>query len=116
MIAQICGAVELALEYFADHGEAKSVCVVGVGSLSSTNNADLLFCSGSCLSAAALLFYIKPLSANAAGRTTRAVPASDIVAAVLVLFYFPPWLPELPAFADPCIYWHGSSHFITPYF
>lgn len=68
MIAQICGAVELALEYFADPGRLKTFVLWGMGSLSSTNNADLfVFVPVVVLSAAALLFYIKPLNAMLLG-------------------------------------------------
>lgn len=64
MIAQICGAIELALEYFADPGRLKTFVLWGMGSLSATNNSDLyVFVPLVTLSALALLFYIKPLNA-----------------------------------------------------
>lgn len=69
MIAQICGAVQGALEYFSDPGQLKSFVMWGMGSLSSTTLEDSLFLA--IIGGALLLstfFYIKPLQAFLAGQ------------------------------------------------
>ena len=69
MIAQVCGAIQGSLEYFADPDSLKSFVVWGMGSLGNTTSSDLkiyvpvaLFCLGS------LLFFIKPLNALLLGQ------------------------------------------------
>lgn len=70
MLAQICGAIQGALEYFADPGSLKSFVLWGMGSLSGTTNSDLLiFVPVSLLAMLSLLFLIKPLNAFLLGES-----------------------------------------------
>lgn len=69
MLSQICSAIQSALEYFSDPNNLKSFVIWGMGSLSSTNNADLLiyipvaiFCLGG------MLLFVKPLNALLLGQ------------------------------------------------
>ena len=64
MIAQICGALLSALEYFADPSSLKTFVIWGMGSLSGTVSGDLLiFLPLVVLTLLVLVFYIKPLNA-----------------------------------------------------
>jgi len=69
MFAQICAALQMALEYFADPNSLKSFIVWGMGSLSNNTNDDLLiFAPFSILCLLALVFFIKPLNAMLLGQ------------------------------------------------
>lgn len=69
MLSQICAAVQTALEYFAEPNDLKSFVIWGMGSLSNTNNGDLLiFAPLTILCLAALLFFVKPLNALLLGQ------------------------------------------------
>ena len=64
MIAQICGALLSALEYFADPNNLKNFVLWGMGSLSNTTLYDLsLFLPLTLFGLMLLLFFIKPLNA-----------------------------------------------------
>lgn len=64
MFAQVCGAIQSSLEYFADPGSLKTFVVWGMGSVSGTGNGDLVLYAPVALAAfAALVFYVKPLNA-----------------------------------------------------
>jgi iron complex transport system permease protein len=64
MFSQICGAIQTALEYFADPNSLKNFVIWGMGSLANTTNSDLLlYAPVSVICLAALLFFVKPLNA-----------------------------------------------------
>ncbi len=63
MFSQICGALQTALEYFADPASLKNFVIWGMGSVANTSNSDLLlFVPFSICCLAFLLFYMKPLN------------------------------------------------------
>jgi iron complex transport system permease protein len=63
MFSQICGALQTALEYFADPASLKNFVIWGMGSVSNTSNTDLvLFVPFSVICLGCLLFYMKPLN------------------------------------------------------
>lgn len=69
MLSQICGALQGALEYFADPDSLKSFVMWGMGSLSGTTNSDLMiFIPVSFMALAVLVFFIKPLNAFLLGQ------------------------------------------------
>jgi iron complex transport system permease protein len=69
MLSQICGAMQGALEYFADPNDLKSFVVWGMGSLSSTTSEDLgIYIPIALLFLSVLIFYIKPLNAFLLGQ------------------------------------------------
>lgn len=69
MLSQICGAVQMALEYFADPNNLKSFVIWGMGSLSNTTNADLLlYAPAAIVSLLSVVFFIKPLNALLLGQ------------------------------------------------
>lgn len=69
MFSQICGAIQTALEYFSDPNSLKSFVIWGMGSLSNTTNADLLFFIPiSLFGLSAVIFFIKPLNALLLGQ------------------------------------------------
>lgn len=64
MLSQICGALQMALEYFADPNNLKSFVIWGMGSLANTTNNDLvIFVPLAGITLLVLLFFIKPLNA-----------------------------------------------------
>lgn len=64
MFSQLCGALESALEYFADPGNLKSFVVWGMGSLGSTTLSDTRVFGGVALvTLLAVLMFVKPLNA-----------------------------------------------------
>lgn len=69
MLSQICGALQMALEYFSDPNSLKSFVIWGMGSLANTTNADLgIYIPAALISLAAVLFFIKPLNAMLLGQ------------------------------------------------
>ncbi|MCE3229958.1 MAG: ABC-type iron transport system, permease component [Bacteroidetes bacterium] len=69
MLSQICGALQGALEYFADPNDLKSFIMWGMGSLSGTTTSDLwIFVPVSLLALGVLVFFIKPLNAFLLGQ------------------------------------------------
>ncbi|MCC6372406.1 MAG: iron ABC transporter permease [Bacteroidia bacterium] len=69
MFSQICGAIQTALEYFADPTSLKSFVVWGMGSLSNTTNTDLTgYVPISVLAILALFLFVKPLNALLLGQ------------------------------------------------
>jgi iron complex transport system permease protein len=69
MIAQICGAMQGALEYFANPGDLKNFVMWSMGSLSNTGLKDaLLFSILGIVFIVITLFYIKPLQAFILGQ------------------------------------------------
>lgn len=69
MFSQICGAIQVALEYFADPNNLKTFVIWGMASLANTINEDLrIFVPVSLAGLAALLFFIKPLNALLLGQ------------------------------------------------
>lgn len=69
MLSQICGALQGALEYFADPNDLKSFVMWQMGSLSSTTNFDLIiFVPVSLICLASLIIFIKPLNALLLGQ------------------------------------------------
>jgi iron complex transport system permease protein len=69
MLSQICGALQMALEYFTDPNSLKSFVIWGMGSLANTTNRDLIiFVSGSLITLSSLLFFVKPLNALLLGQ------------------------------------------------
>lgn len=69
MLSQICGAIQGALEYFAEPNNLKNFVIWGMGSLSGTTTNDLfIFAPLSILCLVALLFFIKPLNALLLGQ------------------------------------------------
>lgn len=64
MFAQLCGALESAIEYFADPGSLKSFVLWGMGSLGSTTRSDVsLFAIVSVVTLLALFGFTKSLNA-----------------------------------------------------
>ena len=64
MLSQICGALEGALEYFANPNDLKSFVMWGMGSLSNTSNSDLfIYLPLSFVFLSSTIFFIKPLNA-----------------------------------------------------
>jgi iron complex transport system permease protein len=69
MLAQICGAIQSALEYFSDPNSLKSFVIWGMGSLSNTTQKDLfIYFPLAFLSLLSLLFFVKPLNALLLGQ------------------------------------------------
>ncbi|MCW3077358.1 MAG: Iron transporter [Bacteroidetes bacterium] len=69
MLSQVCGALQGALEYFANPADLKSFVMWGMGSLSATTNADLyIYMTVSALCLLSLIFFIKPLNAFLLGQ------------------------------------------------
>lgn len=69
MLSQICGALQMALEYFSDPNNLKSFVIWGMGSLANTTNADLvLYVPASAIMLAAVLLFVKPLNALLLGQ------------------------------------------------
>lgn len=69
MIAQICGALQGALEYFSDPGKLKSFVLWSMGSLAGTTLKDSLFLAAlGSLFIFLTFFYLKPLQAFLAGQ------------------------------------------------
>lgn len=69
MLSQICGAMQGALEYFADPNDLKSFVVWGMGSLSATTNEDLgLYAPVAILFLCLIIFFTKPLNAFLLGQ------------------------------------------------
>lgn len=69
MLSQICGALQMALEYFSDPNSLKSFVIWGMGSLANTTNADLwIYIPAALISLAAVLLFIKPLNAMLLGQ------------------------------------------------
>jgi len=69
MFSQICGAMQMALEYFADPNNLKSFVIWGMGSLSNNTNDDLMiYVPVAILCTAALLLFVKPLNALLLGQ------------------------------------------------
>lgn len=70
MISQICGALQGALEYFANPNELKNFVVWGMGSLSSTTNSDLLiYIPIAFVFLVVTLLFTKPLNAFLLGQS-----------------------------------------------
>lgn len=70
MISQICGALQGALEYFANPNELKSFVIWGMGSLSATTNSDLLiYLPIAFVSLVITLLFTKPLNALLLGQS-----------------------------------------------
>jgi iron complex transport system permease protein len=70
MFSQICGAIQSALEYFADPGNLKNFVVWGMGSLGNTTRSDLLiFAPIAFFSLLLIFFLIKPLNALLLGQS-----------------------------------------------
>jgi iron complex transport system permease protein len=64
MIAQICGALQMSLEYFADPYNLKAFVIWGMGSLSGTTRSDLqVYLPLTIVFVSLLFFQLKPLSA-----------------------------------------------------
>lgn len=64
MLAQICGAIQGFLEYFADPNSLKSFVIWGMGSLGGTTNLDLLiYVPFSLICLTSIFFFVKPLTA-----------------------------------------------------
>ncbi len=69
MLSQICGALEGALEYFANPNDLKNFVMWGMGSLSNTTNADLLiYLPIAIVFIGSIIFFIKPLNAFLLGQ------------------------------------------------
>lgn len=69
MLSQICGALQGALEYFADPNNLKSFVMWGMGSLANTTDSDLyIFLPLSVLCILSMVFFIKPLDAFLLGQ------------------------------------------------
>jgi iron complex transport system permease protein len=69
MLSQICGALQMALEYMADPTSLKAFVIWGMGSLSNTTNSDLqIYVPSAVITILALLFFIKPLNALLLGQ------------------------------------------------
>jgi iron complex transport system permease protein len=69
MLAQICGAIQSALEYFSDPNSLKSFVIWGMGSLSNTTQKDLvIYFPLAFISLLSLLFFVKPLNALLLGQ------------------------------------------------
>jgi iron complex transport system permease protein len=64
MLAQICAAIQVFLEYFADPNSLKSFVIWGMGSLGGITTKDLLiYLPLSIICLATIFFFIKPLTA-----------------------------------------------------
>ncbi len=64
MLAQICGAIQGFLEYFADPNSLKSFVIWGMGSLGGTTNLDLLiYVPFSLICLTSIFYFVKPLTA-----------------------------------------------------
>lgn len=69
MLSQICGALQMALEYMADPSSLKAFVIWGMGSLGNTTRNDLwIYLPTSALTLLVLLFFIKPLNALLLGQ------------------------------------------------
>jgi len=69
MLSQICGALQGALEYFANPNDLKSFVMWQMGSLSSTTNSDMaIFLPVALVSLILLILFIKPLNAFLMGQ------------------------------------------------
>ena len=69
MIAQLCGAAQTVLEYFAEPDSLKNFVIWGMGSMSTTGLEDLpLLCGFTLLILTVVFFYIKPLNAFLLGQ------------------------------------------------
>ena len=69
MLAQICSAIQSALEYFSDANSLKSFVIWGMGSLSNTTQKDLfIYFPLAFTSLLSLLFFVKPLNALLLGQ------------------------------------------------
>lgn len=69
MFAQVCGAIQNSLEFFADPGSLKTFVVWGMGSLSGTSRTDILIFVPLAVSVLLfMLFYVKPLNALLLGQ------------------------------------------------
>ena len=69
MFSQICGALQMALEYFSDPNSLKSFVIWGMGSLANTTNKDLLiFAPTAIFCLGALVLFVKPLNALLLGQ------------------------------------------------
>lgn len=69
MLSQICGALQGALEYFADPNSLKNFVMWGMGSLSGTTYNDLyIYIPVSLVFMITLVFFIKPLNAFLLGQ------------------------------------------------
>lgn len=69
MLSQICGALQMALEYFSDPNNLKTFVIWGMGSLANTTNNDLLiYVPIAIFTLLVLLFFIKPLNALLLGQ------------------------------------------------
>lgn len=69
MLSQICGALQGALEYFADPNNLKSFVMWGMGSLANTTDSDLyIFLPVAISCTLALAFFVKPLDAFLLGQ------------------------------------------------
>jgi len=70
MFSQICGAIQILLEYFADPNSLKSFVVWGMGSLANTTNSDLyVYVPVAILFVVSMTFFIKPLNALLLGQS-----------------------------------------------
>lgn len=70
MFSQICGALQTAVEYFADPNNLKTFVLWGMGSLGSTTSSDLiLFIPIAMLSILSAVFFVKPLNAFLLGQS-----------------------------------------------
>jgi iron complex transport system permease protein len=69
MFSQICGAIQVALEYFSNPNDLKTFVIWGMGSLANTTNYDLfIFLPVTLICLLALLFFVKPLNALLLGQ------------------------------------------------
>lgn len=69
MLSQICGALQGALEYFADPNNLKSFVMWSMGSLANTTDSDLyIFLPVAIICTLALVFFVKPLDAFLLGQ------------------------------------------------
>ena len=69
MLSQICGAIQIALEYFSDPNDLKTFVIWGMGSLANTTNYDLaIFLPITFVCLISLLFFVKPLNALLLGQ------------------------------------------------
>lgn len=69
MLSQICGAIQMGLEYFSNPNNLKTFVIWGMGSLANTTQQDLVIfmpITGVCLGS--LLFFVKPLNALLLGQ------------------------------------------------
>ena len=69
MIAQLCGALQTVLEYFAEPDSLKNFVIWGMGSMSATGLNDMpMLVSFTLIAIFAVFFYIKPLNAFLLGQ------------------------------------------------